>query len=343
MNLLCPNCQNRLSVPEQNAGQLMKCPFCSKYFSVPALPQADAASAGSGIPSPVASQATPGSPSPPSAPSSSVQPAVFALSQEPPSPQTSPPRQEEPLGVRPSPVIQQRPAEQAPPPPPPSGYEHVYTVWLSPRVVSWIVPVALFLGFILMFAPWTGVYPGGYAVYTQNALQMIWGGFSVDSAGEKIVGMEKAIRAAIRANWLMVVYLLLILASLILAAAPLVQARTAYPFPRAFQQLLPWRTLLIVIATLLAFLILLSFLAGGSGFENAVIAIAEQGSDKEPATLTMEERIERGLKLSRLNLSRTFWLDCAVFSHVIALAGAGMELWLQRRGARPLPRIEAHW
>src|SRR3989442_1506053 len=38
MNLLCPNCSKMLTVPEQYAGQLMKCPLCSGTFTVPALP-----------------------------------------------------------------------------------------------------------------------------------------------------------------------------------------------------------------------------------------------------------------------------------------------------------------
>ena len=41
MNLLCPNCQKMLTVPEQYAGQLMKCPLCSNNFTVPALPRSD--------------------------------------------------------------------------------------------------------------------------------------------------------------------------------------------------------------------------------------------------------------------------------------------------------------
>ena len=38
MNLLCPNCQKMLTVPEQYAGQLMKCPLCAGTFTVPGLP-----------------------------------------------------------------------------------------------------------------------------------------------------------------------------------------------------------------------------------------------------------------------------------------------------------------
>src|SRR5262249_21392284 len=39
MNLQCPNCQKMLGVPEQYAGQLMKCPMCQNTFTVPGLPQ----------------------------------------------------------------------------------------------------------------------------------------------------------------------------------------------------------------------------------------------------------------------------------------------------------------
>ncbi|HLJ96664.1 MAG TPA: hypothetical protein VKU02_26055, partial [Gemmataceae bacterium] len=123
----------------------------------------------------------------------------------------------------------------------------------------------------------------------------------------------------------------------------LVQAHTPYPLPQSLQKILPWRTLLVLILTLLAFLILLRFLVGGSGFENAVITVALKSPEKEPATPTLEEQIERGLQISRLNLSRTFWLGCAVLFHIIALVGSGMELGLQRRGERPLPRMEVHW
>src|SRR5207244_222603 len=56
MNLLCPNCQQQLSVQEQFAGQLMKCPLCGNNFTVPALPQAAAAPAPGG-PAPAAAPA----------------------------------------------------------------------------------------------------------------------------------------------------------------------------------------------------------------------------------------------------------------------------------------------
>ena len=43
MNLQCPSCQKMLQVPEQYAGQLMKCPLCGGTFTLPALPAAASA------------------------------------------------------------------------------------------------------------------------------------------------------------------------------------------------------------------------------------------------------------------------------------------------------------
>src|SRR5262249_60775840 len=40
MNLLCPSCQKMLQVPEQYAGQQMRCPLCNSTFPVPPLPDA---------------------------------------------------------------------------------------------------------------------------------------------------------------------------------------------------------------------------------------------------------------------------------------------------------------
>lgn len=42
MNLLCPNCQKMLQVPDQFAGQMMKCPLCGGAFTVPSLPASSA-------------------------------------------------------------------------------------------------------------------------------------------------------------------------------------------------------------------------------------------------------------------------------------------------------------
>src|SRR6266851_964626 len=60
MNLLCPNCQKMITVPDQNAGQMMKCPLCAGTFTAPSFP-ASMASSPSGSP-PLGSSMNPGNP-----------------------------------------------------------------------------------------------------------------------------------------------------------------------------------------------------------------------------------------------------------------------------------------
>src|SRR5579871_1102703 len=87
MNLLCPNCQQMLTVPDEFAGQLMKCSLCNGTFTVPGLP--GAAPPASHTDEDVFSlrPETPPAPPPP-APPPSVTPS-FSLEPPPPPPSTA--------------------------------------------------------------------------------------------------------------------------------------------------------------------------------------------------------------------------------------------------------------
>ncbi len=39
-------------------------------------------------------------------------------------------------------------------------------------------------------------------------------------------------------------------------------------------------------------------------------------------------------------VSRTLWLELVVLFLILAVLGAGLTFWVQRRGARPAPRID---
>jgi hypothetical protein len=146
MDFRCPSCQKDLTVPDEYAGQLMKCPLCQNTFTAPALPP------------PVALAP------PAAAPASQPGPATYAVVTEPPPPPPPPPSQ--------APRRTEEPP-QAPPPPVPTGdYTRTRTIWISPRVVPWVAPAALLLAFLLTFFAW-GQYAG-----TEN-YHIAWGwGFS---------------------------------------------------------------------------------------------------------------------------------------------------------------------
>lgn len=138
MDFRCPNCQKDLTVPDEYAGQLMKCPLCQNTFQAPALP-------------------------PPVAPSPPAGPDTYPVTTEPPP--APPPAQEAPRRKK------EAPAAPPPPPPVPTGdYTRTSTIWISPRVVPWVAPTALLLAFLLTFFPWAG-----YAGTEINHIAWGWG------------------------------------------------------------------------------------------------------------------------------------------------------------------------
>ena len=100
MNLLCPNCQKPLTVPDQYAGQPMRCPLCQGTFAVAAPPVAA---------NPPQQRAAP--PAPPAQPS----PPVPAPVVQQPAPRPAPPAITAPPPPPPAPS---RREDEEPPPPP---------------------------------------------------------------------------------------------------------------------------------------------------------------------------------------------------------------------------------
>jgi hypothetical protein len=228
-----------------------------------------------------------------------------------------------------------------------TGYAHSATIWLSPRVVRWVAPVAVVTVFVLLFLPWTGVYPGGYRVYSQNAFQTIWGGVSVGPVGAEALNFVNPYDQ-VGENRLMLLYALLVVLALVLVLAPLwFTASRVQALPPIVRSLWRWRLGLSGAVALTAFLLLLMQLWTGFGLETAVGAQVDRKLASEfAAARTPEERekanIHRGLALGSFSLGRSHWLHLAVFGHVLLLTGLGLELWLVWRGTRPLPRIDGH-
>src|SRR5262249_19587544 len=119
MELLCPQCQQKLTIPDQYAGQLMRCPLCNGTFTAPAL-----------------------TPPPP--------PAVFS----PESPSAPPPLPTAPEPTQQPPSLD--PIPETLPPPIPGEYAHALKIVFSPRVIPWITPAGLLCVLLLSFMPWLG-------------------------------------------------------------------------------------------------------------------------------------------------------------------------------------------
>jgi hypothetical protein len=312
-----------LTVPEEFAGQLMKCPLCNGTFTVPALP---------GAPPP---------PGPPSGP----EPDIYSVRSEPaPPPPVPPVSDQEPPPPPPSTAIQPPPPSLAPLPP--QDYQHSATAWLSPKVLPWVAPVCLLLVFVLQFFDWVGLYPGGVPAATQNAWQAAFGGISKDGdLPQKALQGEKGSPGP---SVLTIFYLLLFwIPVLPVTIASVVIDRIPLKLPPAVEKLLPWRWGIVAAVNLVLFLFLgLQALLGfslDSHYKEWLDKSMKRDSEEPLPTKQMKEReVARGSALEKLR--HTFVLRLVVFLHLLATVCAALLFWINQSGAhRPLPKLELRW
>jgi hypothetical protein len=126
MDLFCPHCTRRVTVPDNQAGQVTNCPLCLKQFMAPSL-----------APPPIA-------PKPPAP----AMEGTFGLG---PAPASSP------LSAAPKPTTTQ-PIYASPPvtPPPPGEYTRSCVCNLSAAWLAFVAPVCVLLIFVLSFFTWHG-------------------------------------------------------------------------------------------------------------------------------------------------------------------------------------------
>jgi hypothetical protein len=352
MNLLCPNCQKMLTVPEQYAGQLMKCPLCAGTFTVPALP--------------------PAAPPPPPPPG----PDIFNFKDPvPPAP---------PLSTAPTMQPSAPPSPPPPPPPPlpPGEYTRKASVWFSPKVLQFVPPVLFFLIFVLQFFNWVGVYPGGYAAATENAWGVVIGSANDDpnmrkvfkfTTDEELKDLNKSKddkdktkddKDKIKDNrpsWgpLTLFYLLCFLALFVLTLAATAIGLIPMKLPPAISPFLPWRWGVIFALNLLLFLILVLQLVVGFPLESSMRTWADSVANREEKAMRSEKDSSDSEKRDTVQettykvlagrhateVERTSWLTLVVVLHLLAIFTTLLLFWLEQRERfkKPLPELNLRW
>ena len=379
MNLLCPNCQKMLTVPEQFAGQLMKCPLCAGTFTVPGLPAAPTAPAPP--PAPTAPPPAPAVKAPP-APVVKAPPApadlapvevveTYGLKQEPAAPPTSKPLEVAPLppsSISPGPDLPGLPAESASAPPagPSMGYTRSHSFTLNTKVLQYIPAAAVVLIFILQFFPWVGVYPGGVAAAWQGA----WGAafnsygeepdmkdlfhfYTEDELKKRNEGKddeEKTKDNRPGVSLLMIFYFLpFFILTLVVTVGVLIWAVVPLKLPAAVQNLIAVRWGIVAALNLVTFLFLALQLLLGFSLENTLKdRYEDEEARREKRLKKMGENAPKATpKLEKeamkgfflQGLHRTFWLKLAVFLHLVAIIAAFLMYSIEKRGTRPPPRL----
>ncbi len=323
MNLLCPNCQKMLTVPEQYAGQLMKCPLCAGTFTVPGLPPATSAAA------------------PPPAPP----PSTYPLQPEAPAPAAPPLTSTASTAPAPS-------SAGTPPPPPPPGGPMTFSLWFKPEIIQWIAPAAAFLILVFTLAfPWVGVYPGGVPAAWQYPYQIVYGGYTADPDMVDVFHfptrdeLDKDKNLSVKEpgfGFLMLLYIPFLLFTVAVTVACAVLPLLKLHLPPALNPVLQWRWAAAAVLNLLAFLLLSLLILWGFPIESSVYKWKTTVDDPVTAELLKKEtrtspqnlllKVKQG-EATALT-STTIYVKLAVLLHIIAIAAAGLMLALDHRHSR---------
>jgi hypothetical protein len=333
-----------LTVPDQYAGTLMKCPLCANTFQAPALPSRAAA------PAAVAPAPLP--------PSSAPAGNTYGLKEPPPVPPMAPPPP--PPNKAATPPKAPAPAKAPPPPPPSTGdYEHSRYLEVRPEILQWVAVGALVGAFIMQaLFPMVGMYPGGYDAYTQGIPRAVIGGFSVNPDWEKMPAANDKVPALIldkntslgfSAPMLFYFFPIFPLALLLtIAAAVLGMPNLRFKLPDAVDKIKPYRWAIAAGLTLVAFLLLTINVVFGFSLETKVkteIANSEwlKGQKGRASEGDKLVAMAEGSLLGAQCLQRTVWLQISYLLILLAVIVSGLLAWVDWRGPRPFPRFELRW
>jgi hypothetical protein len=227
---------------------------------------------------------------------------------------------------------------------------------VNPGVLRWVALVSVLAVFVLSFFPWLGRYPGGVALLTQSAWQSAFGSVTEEEGKPLPKELKDVVRPPSKeeeapgASGLMIVYVLLLVLLLLLTLAAVVWDLLPTALPPALQQLRPWRWGLVAGVGVLALALLVLEEAVGFSLENRVTATVDtllredlQRAAAPGASDAVVKRAEilRGMALAELR--RTTALTAATALSVLAVLAALLVVWVERRGARPRPRVDALW
>jgi len=304
MDLICPNCQKRLSLEDKFAGLTVRCPLCQGMFQAPALPPASPAlSPPAPAPAPASEFQTAPSPTPspesaPAPPSLPREPTIVLTPSEPPPsepppsepppaleiPDSEPLRTAMPLPYSDQPALEPEPLET--PTVPQGDYTRALTMHLRADVLSWLPPVCVTLLFILSLFPWYWI-----EMYSANLWQL----------------------AFTEVNMYTFYVIVLIFVAWPLSIVAFLLEQRWLPLPEALRPLWPWRSVFVGMAILLPFVFFLG---------DYVTSMFRQFGN--PATLAMKLAV-RVHFLAVLACGFQFWLE-------------------QRRSRNlPLPKMEMRW
>lgn len=341
---ICLSCYKTVELPDDTAGKDAPCPNCGKTIAVPPKYAAGVADGGGLSAAP---------PSPP-APSPGTRSGAPPMSSDP----SAPP------GLKP-----ELPAVPPGAAPPADGLTRGFGVALDPKWLDWVPAGCILLAFVLAFFPWAEMRLGGYTVMSQNGWDAFFGGKAYnppvnppggadavrqwEELDNKLSGRVDDKGFMIRTNWLIVLYVLLLLATVILFVVERVVRDPAAIPPLANQKWLPgvwkWRLVFLGGLAVLLFALIAIESVAGFGLQKSMDVVAKQNYQKElgePNPTDTQYRstlIAVGQEAGRYPVTQTVWLRLLLALHGLAVVAMAARFWLASRDAKPHPRADVRW
>ena len=333
MEFLCPSCQKMLTVPEQFAGQPMKCPLCGNAFQAPSL-----------APAPSSSTAEPKAET--YTYSVAPEPEPATVSSAPATPRGAANKSGEPAAEK-SATPPPRPSST---PTPPGEYGRKFTLQLKPQVLPYIPPGALLLIFFLTFFSWVGSFPGRVVFAKQNAWQAAFNSYSSDldyETKDKAGNSSNVITSVLAkpgVSALTVFWLLAFLPLLALAIAVALLPRLQVKLPPAVQRYWPSRMLIIAAVALIPLFLMVVQDIVGFPLEDTIIQKAKSKVGDFADEDKKLHEFQEGVAISGYALQHTNVYRLVFFLLLLTIFTALLEYWIEKRGPnKPLPRIDLLW
>jgi hypothetical protein len=218
-------------------------------------------------------------------------------------------------------------------------------VTLNPALVAWLPAILLTLALVLsLFFSAVGAFPGGLRILSQSPVEALVASVSSISVAT-LQDAEKAIKDAVRSNWLMLFYFGALFAATALAwFMRLFRNPTLQTVPAMLLGVLklwPRRHFLLLLLSSAAFALLLVQTWRGFGLENAVkdTVNAKYAKQVEAADTTFskqELQVKIGQEIGGFNLTHTTALDVSLLALLGATGFVLLDGWLSRRGPAPV-------
>jgi hypothetical protein len=307
MRVLCPSCQQLITLPDTAAGQMTPCPQCGKAFTPPAMTGA----------------------------------AIDAA--PPPAPVMPPPRPTESYRPPESIVVSQSPASKTDRDSSCTCTLHKRGVrWIAP-VALFLVFLLTFATWMAASPNGTKVYTqSGWQAMTGSFTVADFVGDGV-LGKEHALRAEGAVSGWLLVFMIfLILTTLLAIGGLVIELMALVVPDVLAPVWPHRNVLIAGLCALLLIslgAPMISGFGLES--AAALAAEKEVPPVGPKQDKPAPGTKELQERdLRRDVAVNGFAIHRTYWLCTSLLLQLIALVGASMMVWLNHRGDRPEPRVE---